>query len=405
MAQSRRKIRTLLFSTLYPSSVRPGHGIFVENRLRELLGSGEVETRVVAPVPWFFSASPRFGQYAVVASTPSRETRNSIEVLHPRYLLPPKIGMNLAPFSLALGAIPAIKSLLSGDDFDLIDAHYYYPDGVAAALLGQYFGKPFVVTARGSDINLIARYPAARKMIRWAANRAHTSIAVCAALREQMESMGFERSKLLVLRNGVDLELFRPISQAEARASLHWPAAPTLLSVGHLVELKGHHVAIEALASLPGYRLVVVGAGPERRSLESLARRLDVANRVVFSGAVPQTDLYRYYSASDVLVLCSSREGWANVLLESMACGTPVVATAVGGTPEVVSTREVGRLAADRTGSAFAVAIRDLMSSSPQREAVHRHAERFGWSETTQGQIDLFAAVVGGSAGHSSVNG
>ena len=402
MAQLPRKIRTLLFSTLYPSSVRPGHGIFVENRLRELLSSGQVETKVVAPVPWFFSTQPRFGEYALQARTPQREAHNGIDVLHPRYFLPPKVGMNIAPLTLALGTLPAIRQLLaSGYDFDLIDAHYYYPDGVAAALLARYFGKPFVVTARGTDINLIPEYAIPRKWIHWAAGRAHTSIAVCAALTEEMASIGVERSKLLVLRNGVDLQRFRPLAQADARASLAWPPAPTLLSVGYLVERKGHHVAIEALTRLPGYRLVIVGSGAERQALERLADRLGVAARVVFAGSVPQSELYRYYSAADALLLCSSREGWANVLLESMACGTPVVAMRIWGTPEVVTTPDAGRLVIDRSGPAFAAAIEDLMASYPPRDAVRRHAERFGWAETTCGQLDLFAAIVGASADHA----
>jgi teichuronic acid biosynthesis glycosyltransferase TuaC len=402
MAQLARKIRTLLFSTLYPSSVRPGHGIFVENRLRELLGSGQVETKVVAPVPWFFSTQPCFGEYALQAMTPKREAHNGIDVLHPRYFLPPKMGMNIAPLTLALGALPAIRQLLaSGYDFDLIDAHYYYPDGVAAALLARYFGKPFVVTARGTDINLIPEYAIPRKWIHWAAGRAHTSIAVCSALSEKLEALGVQRSKLLVLRNGVDLRRFWPIPPADARASLGWPPLPTLLSVGHLVGLKGHHIAIEALTRLPGYRLAIIGTGGEWQALEGLANRIGVAARVMFCGSVPQAELSRYYSAADVLLLCSSREGWPNVLLESMACGTPVVATPVGGTPEIVTTPEAGRLALDRTGAAFAAAIEQLMASYPPSDAVRRYAERFGWAETTRGQIDLFAAIVGGSSDHT----
>ena len=150
-------IRLLTFSSLFPSSVRPAHGIFVETRLRELLASGQVEAKVVAPVPWFFSTDEqRWGERARMARTPARETRNGIDVLHPRYLLLPKIGMTLAPLGMAMGAIPAVQRLIDeGFDFDVIDAHYYYPDGVAAAIIARHFGKPFTVTARGTDLNLI----------------------------------------------------------------------------------------------------------------------------------------------------------------------------------------------------------------------------------------------------------
>lgn len=391
------KIRTLLFSTLYPSSTRPGHGIFVETRLRELLKSGEVETRVVAPVPWFFSTNEKFGEYARMAATPRRETRNAIDVLHPRYFLPPKVGMNIAPFTLALGAIPAIRRLQhEGFDFDLIDAHYYYPDGVAASLLAAYFGKPFVITARGTDLNLIPQYSLPRKFILDAARKASASISVCRALSNELASLGADPSKLNVLRNGVDLERFYPIPQREARASLGFDQQPVLLSVGHLVERKGHHLAIGMLPLLPGHQLVIAGDGPERKALEDLAQRLNVAERVLFAGVVPQTELKQYYSAADILVLASSREGWANVLLESMACGTPVVATNIWGTPEVVATPVAGRLADHRTSASLAAAVQALMACYPERQQVRAYAEKFSWEETTRGQVDLFRKITAG---------
>ncbi|MBN9422673.1 MAG: glycosyltransferase [Candidatus Accumulibacter sp.] len=410
MSSSAAPIRTLLFSTLYPSGARPGHGIFVETRLRELLKSGAVETRVVAPVPWFCSTHPRFGDYARLAATPAREMRHGIEVRHPRYFLPPKVGMQIAPFALAAGALPAIRRLQrEGFDFDLIDAHYYYPDGVAAALLARHLGKPFVVTARGSDINLIARHAVPRRLMRWAAGRAAESICVSGALRDALAGIGAERAKLRVLRNGVDLARFAPLPPASARAELGWPAAPTLLSVGNLVENKGHHLAIELLALPagaggergvgPDTRLAIVGDGPERAALAALAQRLGVASRVVFAGAVAQERLPAYYSAADVLILASSREGWPNVLLEAMACGTPVVATAVGGVPEAVAAPVAGRLVPASpapSAAAFATALADLRRAGIDRAAVRRYAEGFGWAETTQGQLALFSEALAG---------
>lgn len=390
-----RKIRVLLFSTLYPSSVRPGHGIFVETRLRELLSSGQVEVKVVAPVPWFFSGNPRFGEYALMARTPHRELRHGVDVLHPRYLLPPKVGMSVAPFSLAAGSMRTIQGLIDeGFDFDLIDAHYYYPDGVAAALLARRFVRPFVVTARGTDINFIPRYFIPRKLIQKTARSASMSIAVCAALKDELRSLGVDEERLLVLRNGVDLRRFRPVEQREARIQLGLKDAPTLLSVGYLNERKGHHLVINVLRNLPGFRLVIVGSGPDRSGLGALASQLGVKGRVTFVGSVPQEELYRYYSAADILVLASSREGWANVLLESMACGTPVVATNVWGTPEIISSPTMGRLARERSSDAIAEAVSSLMQAYPERASVRRCAEQFDWSETTEGQLALFRRVI-----------
>lgn len=389
------KLRTLLFSTLYPSSVRPDHGIFVETRLRELLSTGEIETRVVAPVPWFFSKHPRFGDYAKVAATPKRERHNAIDVSHPRYFLPPKVGMNIAPFLLAAGAIPTISHLIrEGFDFDLIDAHYVYPDGVAAALIAHHFNKPFVVTARGTDINLIPQFAIPRKLIQFALGRSSGSIGVCQALVDEMAKLGVEHKKLHVLRNGVDLVRFSPMNQTEARAALAWEQnCKTLLSVGYLIERKGHHIAIEVLTRLPDWHLKIIGRGPELGKLEKLASDLGVSQRVTFVGQVNQKELRIYYSAADVLVLASSREGWANVLLESMACGTPVVATNIWGTPEVVSTSTAGRLMTERTPEALAMALENLAANLPDRSEVRRHAENYSWTATSEGQLKLFRDV------------
>ena len=392
-----RKIRLLTFSTLYPSSVRPGHGIFVETRLRELLASGEVEVRVVAPVPWFPSTAPRWGDYARMARTPARETHHGIDVLHPRYPLPPKVGMTAAPLSLALGAIKALRAVQrEGFDFDLIDAHYYYPDGVAAALLARWFNKPLTITARGTDLNLIPRYALPRQMMQWAAGKAQASIGVSSALVDVRRGWGIADERLHVMRNGVDLQRFRPLPQAEARAQLGLTGAPLLLSVGNLVELKGHDIAIGALARLlpqyPQARLVIVGQGPEKAQLLAHARQLGVAEQVTLAGAQPNAELLHWYSAADVFLLASSREGWANVLLEAMACGTPVVATDICGTPEVVRPASGGRLVA-RNAAAFSAAIESLVQVMSDRAAVRRYAEGFSWQATTNAQLALFRTL------------
>jgi teichuronic acid biosynthesis glycosyltransferase TuaC len=381
-------MKILTFSTLFPNTEKPGHGIFVETRLRHLVASGKVASRVVAPVPWFPLQSSRFGNYARFAKVPREELRHEIKVTHPRYPVVPKVGMNVAPMLLAQAAKAEIGRILDeGYDFDLIDAHYFYPDGVAAAMLGRHFNKPVVVTARGSDITLLPQYRLPRKMIRWAAGRAGAVITVCNALRDEVVALGVDAGRVTSLRNGVDLELFRPIERTENSEF-------TLLTVGHLVPVKGQELIIAALPLLPGVRLVVAGDGPDRKKLEDLARELKVDHRVSFLGAVPQAQLRGHYGAADALVLASSREGWANVLLESMACGTPVVASRVYGTPEVVAAPEAGMLMGERTPQGVAAAVNALRTHYPDRAATRRYAERFSWDDTTAGQIRVFGDVL-----------
>ena len=388
-------IKVLTFTTLYPNSIQEHHGIFVENRLRHLVASGQVDARVIAPVPWFPVHSQAFGRYADFARVPRKETRNGIDVLHPRYPVVPKIGMTLAPFLLYQATKGTIRRVIAaGFDFDLIDAHYFYPDGVAAMLLGRYFKKPVVVTARGTDINLIPRYTLPRQMIRWAANNAAGLVTVCEALKRELANLGVERERIQVLRNGVDLSVFRPVNRESVRSRLGLHG-PTILSVGHLIPRKGHDLVIRALTDLVDVSLLVVGEGSERLSLENLAKELGVDDRVRFAGSIEHERMHEIYGAADALVLASDREGWANVLLESMACGTPVVASNVWGTPEIVRSPAAGLLLPNRNPQTISDSIKTLLQDPPVRAETRAYAEGFDWSQTTQGQVNLFREILG----------
>jgi glycosyltransferase involved in cell wall biosynthesis len=396
-------MKILTFSTLFPNNAQPSHGIFVETRLRHLLKSGKVDARVVAPVPWFPFKDDRFGRYAAFARVAGEEQRSGLRVDHPRYPLLPKLGMTSAPALLALAAKPALLRIVrDGYDFDLIDAHYFYPDGVAAALLGRALNKPVVITARGSDLALIPRYRLPRRMIRWAADRAAGLVTVCQALKDVLVELGVSPSRIDVMRNGVDLDFFKPIEREQARTALGL-SGRTLLSAGRLIPLKGHDLVIRALALLPDVHLLVAGDGPERASLEALAKQCGVGERVRFLGALSQAALREHYGAADALVLASSREGWANVLLESMACGTPVIASNVGGTAEVVAAPEAGVLMSERTPAALAEAARKLFDAYPPAAATRRYAERFSWDDTTAAQLSLFERILAECRGERGV--
>jgi glycosyltransferase involved in cell wall biosynthesis len=337
-----------------------------------------------------------FGQYARFASAPLSGMLDEVPVLHPRYPLIPKFGMSLAPLSLAIASAHAIRGkFCSIPDFDLIDAHYFYPDGVAAALLSRWLCKPLVITARGSDLNLIPRYRLPRQMIKWAAMEADAVITVSDALQDCLVDLGVPGSKLHTLRNGVDLDVFRPLpgrSEIRSRLCIN---GPCLLSVGHLIERKGHHHIIESLACLPAdIELIIAGEGPWRSKLQHLARSVGVADRMRLVGSLTHEALVEYYNAADLLVLASSREGMANVLLESMACGTPVAVTNVWGAPEVVTSAAAGVLIAEQNGMAIADAISESLTKNLDRAAVRKHAEKFSWSATSIGQVEIFRSAI-----------
>jgi teichuronic acid biosynthesis glycosyltransferase TuaC len=262
-------------------------------------------------------------------------------------------------------------------------------------LLGRAVGRPVVITARGSDLNIIARHAIPRLWIRWAARQADGLVAVSNGLRQRLAELGISADRVRVLRNGVDLSLFRPYDREAARQKLGF-ARPTVLAVGNLVALKRHNLMIEALPQLPEIELVIVGEGSERPAIENLVRKRRVADRVRLLGRVPQDYLPEMYSAADLLLLVSSHEGWPNVLLESMACGTPVVVSEIGGIADIVATAEAGRIVADVTPSRLAGAIRGLLAAPPSRAATRAYAERFDWQSTTDGQIALFHEVLDG---------
>lgn len=386
--------RILTFTTLYPNAVQPVHGVFVENRLRHLVASGDLTAQVLAPVPWFPFRHERFGRYATLADVPRRERRHGISILHPRYPVLPRFGMTLAPSLLFLAVKPVVEEMLrTGDGFDLIDAHYFYPDGVAAVMLGKAVSRPVVVTARGTDLNLIPDYAVPRRYIKWAAANADGLVTVCEALRTRLVKLGVAPDRVVTLRNGVDPTMFRPTDRTAVRERLALPG-PALLSVGLLIERKGHDLVIKALPALPEATLLIAGDGPERTNLERLARLLRVDDRVRFLGQVPHEALPDLYTAADCLILASSREGWANVLLEAMACGTPVAASDVWGTSEVVNHPAAGLLLRDRSAKSVADAVRTLLASPPRREDTRAYAETFGWDSTTRGQLDLFDRIL-----------
>ena len=388
-------VRLLTFSTLYPNAAQPHHGIFVETRLRHLVASGAATSTVVAPVPWFPSRDARFGEWARCAAAPAEEMRHGLRILHPRYAAPPRLGMYTGPWALLRAGRVALAQLLAeGARFDAIDAHYLYPDGVAAVWLAREAGLPVVITARGSDTSQLPHFAFPRRLIGAALREADALIAVSSGLAEGLIALGAEPGKVTVLRNGVDLAAFEPpTDRAALRAELGL-SGPVILSVGHLIERKAHHHVIGALAELPEASLLIAGEGPERRALSALAERLGVGARVHLLGARPHHELAKLYGAADALVLASTREGWANVMLEAMACGTPVVAGPAWGSREAISAPEAGLVLGEVGAAPIARALRRLLADPPARRATRAHAERFGWGETTRGQAELFGRVL-----------
>ena len=395
-------MKILVFTSLYPNNVWPNHGVFIKERMRQFAKFDGYEVKVIAPVPYFpaFKLNWRW-RFSQVARW---ERRNGIEVHHPRYFLTPKIGMSLYGWMMFLSVLPAVRRIQKDFDFDLIDAHYVYPDGFAAVLFGWVFKKPVVVSARGSDINLFKTFPLIRKLLRYVLRRAARVIAVSKALKEAMVQLGIPEEKISRIPNGVDPEQFYPVPKEQARRELGLPNRRTVLSVGNLTDNKGFDLVIKSFRVLvdrfheKDIQLAIVGDGPCRSQLEKMILSLRLEGQVRMVGAVSHDKLRLWYSGADVFCLASSREGWPNVLLESLACGTPVVATAVGGIPEIISSDNVGLLS-EREESKLAEAIRAALKKSWRSDEIVAYARRFTWEQTALAVLDVFDSVLQGSHG------
>jgi glycosyltransferase involved in cell wall biosynthesis len=376
------RVRLLVFSTVYPNAAQPHHGVFVRERMRGL--PSDVEAVVVAPTPWFpFVSGLRPGFRPAV---PREEVQDGVRVLHPRFLSFPGFFKCLDGVLLALGVLPALLRLRRAFRFDAIDAHFVYPEGLAAVLLGRLLGVPVLITLRGM-LPLLVPYRLRRPQLRWALRRADRVIAVAESLKSDAVALGIPPERVRVIENGIDAGLFRPYDRMAARHALGLPeAAQILVSVGTLAPRKGFHLVIEALPALaerfPEIRFVIVGgAGAEgamEEELRRLSERLGVAGRVIFAGPQKRADLAAWYSAADLSVLASAHEGCPNVVLEALACGTPVVATPVGSIPEILSHPDAGLLA-ERTVPALTAGIAAALSRSWDREKVRARVADRTW--------------------------
>jgi teichuronic acid biosynthesis glycosyltransferase TuaC len=392
-------MRVLTFTSLFPNARQPWLGIFVQQRVAHFAKRQGNSVTIVSPVVYFPSWLP-LSKWETMRKIPLQETIGGLEVYHPRYPLIPKVSMPLQGYSMFVSSLPLVRRLHKKAAFDCIDAHYVYPDGFAAVLLGKRLGIPTIVSARGTDINLFPSFKLIRPMIRWTLEQSAGAVGVSEALKEAMVTLGARPEKTCEIGNGVDSERFHPVARKDARQKLGMPEdAEIIVSVGNLISTKGHRFLISAIARLvanhPKIRLYIVGEGPLRKELEAQAKQEGMQSRVLFVGRKPNEELKLWYSAADASCLASSREGWANVLLESLACGTPVVATRVGGAPEVIVSPEWGVLV-DQNVESIANGLEQALQKRWDRESLVRYARSRTWDIVAEEVEKFLQARIGG---------
>ena len=387
MPRPERTPHIVVFSSLFPSQLQPGAGLFIRERMFRV--GRRLPLAVVAPSPWFpLQGLIRRWRPGFRPGAPPHETQQDQSVWYPRYFSVPGVLKRLDGFFMALGAWPRLRRLQREGRLDVLDAHFGYPDGYAATLLGRWLKVPVTITLRGTETRHAAD-PALRPLLARALQGAARVFTVSESLRQVALGLGIPPDRVRVVGNGVDLERFQPVDRAQARSALGLPLnASVLISVGGLCERKGFHRVIACLPALralgtDAHLLVVGGPSPEgdwTDQLHAQVRELGLADRVHFTGPLPPQDLPRVLSAADVFVLATRNEGWANVFLEAMAIGLPVVTTNVGGNAEVVCRPELGRVLPFGDEAALTAALQEALGGVWDHAQIRQYAQANTWS-------------------------
>lgn len=393
--------RLIVYSSLFPNSIQPNAGVFIRERMFRVADHYPIV--VVSPVPWFpFQNLLRLIKPGFRPQPGRFEEQQDIEIYYPRFFSIPGFLKNFDGFFMALGSLPTFYRIKRYHPFNIIDAHFAYPDGYAATLLGKWLKVPVTITLRGTEVPL-SKMPGRKMRMVEALRNATRVFSVADSIKRHVVSLGAESAKITVVGNGVDTGKFFPVDRVKVRQELGIPAeAEVLVSVGGLVDRKGYHRVIEVLPDLvkefPELIFLIVGGacaeGNNRQFLEEKTKELGLEEHVRFLGALPSEQLKKPLSAADVFVLATANEGWANVFLEAMACGLPVVTTDVGGNREVVCDEKLGIIVPFGEPQKLRDAIRTSLIKRWDKNEILNYALENTWDTRVETLTKAFSELV-----------
>lgn len=353
-------MRVLAVTRIFPNSLEPLSSPFNRQQFEALGQHCELDVLEAIPAVPLLS---RFGvpaRAALLRGLPKTEIVGGIRTHYMRALYVPRVGLGVAGPLYFASSLPHADLVRRAD---VLLGAWAYPDGAATIALAKTFGKPCVVKVHGSDLNVIAKRPGARVWLRSLFPKVTLAVAVSRPLVTELENLGVPKDRVRYIPNGVDTTLFRPRPRAECRAKLGVdPNAKLVVFVGRLERAKGIEEllgAIEALrAARSDVRFVLLGDGETGARVREIAA---ASNGVVTApGPRPLPEIAEWLGACDVFCLPSHREGTPNVVLEALASGRPVVATSVGGIPDIVDDA-VGKLVPAHDAPALTRALGDAL--------------------------------------------
>jgi glycosyltransferase involved in cell wall biosynthesis len=392
-------MKVLIISNAFPNSAEKTRGIFTYQIVTAL--KKKCHVRVIAPLPWFPRVLARtFAPKYSHAQVPLHENIGGIEVYHPRYLVIPKLVGFMHTVFMFFPLLRLINKLENEKKIDLINAHWIFPDGVAATWIARRLRKPIVLTALGCDINLYSAMIFRKFQIAGALKRTDYITAVSNNLKDVIYSLRTPKKSVDVIPNGVDLSLFSIINKLDARKEVGISQKQSLiLTVGSLDEVKGTKFLIEALgtmkknnnSSLP--LLISIGDGPLKLSLRSLAEELGIADHVRFLGKRPHKEIPLWMNAANLFCLPSLREGHPNVVIEAFACGVPVVASNVGAIPELINSTN-GYVWQNRNPTALALQLEYGLNRNWDRAEIRRNVADYSWENCARRYHDVYSSLL-----------
>lgn len=366
-----KQLSLLAITNLYPVPWAPNRASFNQQQF-ELLGQ-RVALRTMVLVPWREWLSHR------------RFCKDSDTLSYAPYFQLPGFGRSLTPWFQRL-AIASKKQWIEKSAPTHILASWAFPDAVACLMYAKNKNIEVVVKVHGTDVNEHTLVPnRARLMTTWL-NQAKVIFCASKALAERLIEIGITPGKVCTNYNGVDANIFYPQPQQQKQLQQQPAGVQRLLFVGSLIKTKGVFELLDAFKSLsdhPDLSLHFIGQGPAAAILQQQIALNNLASRVFLHGSLPLTAVAEHLRQATVLVLPSHREGVPNVLLEACASGIPVVATAVGGIPEVVSS-ETGILVQPHNTAALAEAISAALTRTWQKDAIVNYATRYNWQHNVQ---------------------